>query len=35
LLYGIGHSVGNPTYGAVIGDIFSGRKIGLIFGFWK
>src|SRR5882724_6357130 len=32
LLYGIGHSAGNPTYGAVIGDIFSGRKIGLIFG---
>jgi MFS family permease len=33
LLYGIGHSAGNPTYGAVIGDIFSGHKIGLIFGF--
>ncbi|MGH7886596.1 MAG: MFS transporter [Candidatus Binatia bacterium] len=33
LLYGIGHSAGNPTYGAVISDIFSGRKIGLIFGF--
>ena len=32
-LYGVGHSAGNPTYGAVIGDIFSGRKIGLIFGF--
>jgi len=32
-LYGIGHSAGNPTYGAVIGDIFAGRKIGLIFGF--
>ena len=32
-LYGIGHSSGNPTYGAVIADIFSGRKIGLIFGF--
>jgi len=32
-LYGIGHSAGNPTYGAVISDIFSGRKIGLIFGF--
>ena len=32
-LYGIGHSAGNPTYGAVIGDIFSGQKIGLIFGF--
>ena len=32
-LYGIGQSAGNPTYGAVIGDIFSGPKIGLIFGF--
>jgi MFS family permease len=32
-LYGVGHSAGNPTYGAVIGDIFSGRKIGVIFGF--
>jgi MFS family permease len=32
-LYGIGHSAGSPTYGAVIGDIFSGRKIGVIFGF--
>ncbi len=32
-VYGVGHSAGNPTYGAVIGDIFSGRKIGLIFGF--
>jgi MFS family permease len=31
-LYGVGHSAGNPTYGAVIGDIFSGRRIGLIFG---
>jgi predicted MFS family arabinose efflux permease len=33
MLYGIGHSAGNPTYGAVIGDIFSGRNIGTIFGF--
>jgi MFS family permease len=33
VLYGFGHSAGNPTYGAVIGDIFSGHKIGLIFGF--
>ena len=33
VLYSIGHSAGNPTYGAVIGDIFSGRKLGLIFGF--
>jgi MFS family permease len=33
VLYGVGHSAGNPTYGAVIGDIFSGCKIGVIFGF--
>jgi len=33
VLYGIGHSAGNPTYGAVISDIFSGHKIGVIFGF--
>jgi len=33
IIYGIGHSAGNPTYGAVIGDIFSGRNIGTIFGF--
>lgn len=33
VFYGVGHSAGNPTYGAVIGDIFSGRKIGVIFGF--
>jgi MFS family permease len=33
VLYGVGHSAGNPTYGSVIGDIFAGRKIGLIFGF--
>ena len=33
MLYGIGHSSGNPTYGAVIGDIFSGTNIGTIFGF--
>ena len=33
ILYGIGHSAGNPTYGAVIGDIFSGSKVGTIFGF--
>jgi MFS family permease len=32
-LYGLGHSAGNPTYGSVIADIFSGHKIGLIFGF--
>ncbi|MGH7844221.1 MAG: MFS transporter [Candidatus Binatia bacterium] len=33
VLYGVGHSAGNPTYGAVIGDIFGGRNIGTIFGF--
>jgi MFS family permease len=33
VLYSIGHSAGNPTYGAVIADIFSGHKVGLIFGF--
>jgi len=33
VLYSIGHSAGNPTYGAVIGDIFSGPKVGIIFGF--
>ena len=33
ILYGIGHSAGNPTYGALIADIFSGRKVGVIFGF--
>jgi MFS family permease len=33
LFYGIGHSAGNPTYGALIGDIFGGRSVGLIFGF--
>jgi MFS family permease len=33
VLYSIGHSAGNPTYGSVIADIFSGHKIGLIFGF--
>lgn len=33
VLYSIGHSAGNPTYGSVIADIFSGRKIGVILGF--
>jgi MFS family permease len=32
-LFGFGHSSGNPIYGAVIGDIFGGRKVGIIFGF--
>ena len=33
VLYSVGHSAGNPTYGSVIADVFSGHKIGLIFGF--
>jgi MFS family permease len=33
ILYGIGHTAGNPTYGAVIGDIFGGKNVGTIFGF--
>ncbi|HWP56259.1 MAG TPA: MFS transporter [Candidatus Acidoferrales bacterium] len=33
ILYGVGHSAGNPTYGAVIGDIFGGKHVGTIFGF--
>jgi MFS family permease len=33
VLYGLGHSAGNPTYGAVIGDIFGGKNIGTILGF--
>jgi MFS family permease len=33
VLYSIGHSAGTPIYGAVISDIFFGRKLGLIFGF--
>jgi len=33
VVFGLGHSAGNPTYGAVIGDIFSGKNIGTIFGF--
>jgi sugar phosphate permease len=32
LLYGVGHSAGNPTYGAVIADNFAGPKIGFMFG---
>ncbi len=32
IVYGIGHSAGNPTYGALIADIFSGAKIGTIYG---
>lgn len=32
VVYSVGHSAGNPTYGAVIADLFTGRRIGLIFG---
>ena len=32
VVYSIGQSAGTPTYGAVIADVFSGHKIGLIFG---
>jgi MFS family permease len=32
VLFSLGHSAGTPTYGAVISDIFSGRRLGLIFG---
>lgn len=33
IVFGIGHSSGNPTYGAVIADIFGGSRVGVIFGF--
>ena len=33
LLYGVGHSAGNPTFGATITDIFGGRNVGKIIGF--
>ncbi|MBI4529711.1 MAG: MFS transporter [Deltaproteobacteria bacterium] len=32
ILYGIGHSAGTPTYGAVIADLFSGPQVGTIYG---
>jgi MFS family permease len=32
LLYALGHSAGTPTYGAMISDIFSGPRVGAIFG---
>lgn len=32
LLYGFGHSAGNPTYGATIADNFAGPKVGLMYG---
>ena len=33
VLYGIGHSSGNPTFGATITDIFGGRNVGKILGW--
>jgi len=33
VLYGLGHSSADPTYGATIADIFGGKKVGTIFGF--
>ena len=33
ILYGVGHSAGNPTFGSTITDIFSGKNVGTILGF--
>ncbi len=33
ILFGIGHSAGNPVSAATIADIFAGNKIGTIYGF--
>jgi len=33
ILFGIGHSAGNPTSATTIADIFAGNKIGTIYGF--
>ena len=33
ILFGFGHSAGNSTSAATVADIFSGNKIGTIFGF--
>ncbi len=33
VLYGVGHSSGNPTFGATITDIFGGRNVGKILGW--
>ena len=33
VLYGIGHSSGNPTFGSTIADIFGGKNVGTIFGW--
>ncbi len=33
ILYGVGHSAGNPTFGSTITDIFGGKNVGTILGF--
>ena len=33
VLYGVGHSAGNPTFGSTITDIFGGRNVGKILGW--
>ena len=33
VLYGVGHSSGNPTFGSTIADIFGGKNVGTIFGW--
>ncbi len=33
VLYGVGHSAGNPTFGSTITDIFGGTNVGTILGF--
>ena len=33
ILYGVGHSAGNPTFGSTIADIFGGRNVGKILGW--
>lgn len=33
ILYGVGHSAGNPTFGSTITDIFGGRNVGKILGW--
>lgn len=33
VLYGVGHSAGNPTFGSTITDIFGGANVGTILGF--
>ncbi len=33
VLYGVGHSSGNPTFGSTIADIFGGRNVATIFGW--